>query len=75
MSKHDLTEYRFAQAVVKDFPKIMDELLQIRAKLKPYRKYVMVQHVLDAIDKSSESLNNNLGYYQKVLINKGSKDV
>lgn len=75
MSKHDLTEYRFSQAVVTDFPKIMDSLMDARKKLLPHRKYVAVQLVIDSIESSIENLNNNLAYYKKVLDNKGIKNV
>lgn len=75
MSKHDLTEYRFSQAVVADFPKIMDDLTQARKKLLPHRKYVAVQLVIDSIEASMENLNNNLAYYKRVLDNKGIKNV
>jgi len=75
MSKHDLTEYRFSQAVVADFPKIMDNLMEARKKLMPHRKYIAVQLVIDSIESSVENLNTNLAYYKKVLDNKGIKNV
>lgn len=73
-NRHDLTEYRFSKQVSEDFPSIIKWASEFKRKLRPYKKYVAVKNIMDAIDQSMESLLNNLDYYDKIKTKKGIKD-
>lgn len=73
MSKHNLQEYRFALDVIKDFPIILNKLLQLEKDLKPYKKFMVAGYVLTAVQESKEMLARQLVHYKTVLDKKGEQ--
>lgn len=73
MKKHDLKEYAFSKAVVKDFPIIQKELAKTAEMLYSFKKYTAAAHVLYAIEDSLVMIKRQLEYYQKVNENKGEE--
>jgi hypothetical protein len=64
MKLYNINEYKVAKEVCEDYPKVMDELRMCREKLRRFRKYVVIDNIIEAIDEAAVKIYENHEYYQ-----------